>query len=127
MSGITLGNVTIDRDRFEVWVDVRRVDLTFVEFELLCHLARNAGKVVARPKLVQAIWNEPPRGPDRKLTVHMSRLRKKMRGSRPWHIETITKRGYALVDGTTPSPPANGHNPREAPLGKPREAKPMEA
>ena len=97
MSRITLGNVTIDRDRFEVWVDVRRVDLTFVEFELLYALARNAGKVLARSKLMQAVWNEPSRGQDRKLTVHMSRLRKKMRGSRPWHIETITKRGYALV------------------------------
>jgi DNA-binding response OmpR family regulator len=98
MSRITLGNVTIDRDRFEVWVDVRRVDLTFVEFELLFTLAKNAGKVLARSRLMQAVWNEPSRGQDRKLTVHMSRLRKKMRGSRPWHIETITKRGYALVD-----------------------------
>ena len=68
-----------------------------MEFELLYALARNAGKVLARSKLMQAVWNEPSRGQDRKLTVHMSRLRKKMRGSRPWHIETITKRGYALV------------------------------
>jgi DNA-binding response OmpR family regulator len=127
MSGITLGNVTIDRDRFEVWVDMRRVDLTFVEFELLFHLAKNEGKVLARSKLMLAVWKEPSQGQDRKLTVHMSRLRKKMGGSRPWHIETITKRGYAFVDGTTPSPPANGHNPREAPLGKPREAGSMEA
>ena len=85
MSGISLGNVTIDRDRFEVWVDMRRVDLTFVEFELLYHLAKNEGKVLARAKLMQAVWNEPSRGQDRKLTVHMSRLRKKMRGSSPWH------------------------------------------
>jgi two-component system alkaline phosphatase synthesis response regulator PhoP len=97
MSRITLGNVTIDGDRFEVWVGSRRVDLTFVEFELLRYLARNTGKVLSRPKLMEAIWNEPSRGQDRKLTVHMSRLRKKMRGSSPWHIETITKRGYSLV------------------------------
>jgi len=99
MSRITLGNVSIDRDRFEVWIDVRRIDLTFVEFELLFLLAKNAGKVLARSRLLEAIWKErPSQGEDRKLTVHMSRLRKKMRGSRPWHIETITKRGYALVD-----------------------------
>jgi DNA-binding response OmpR family regulator len=97
MSRITLGNVTIDRDRFEVWVDVRRIDLTYSEFELLYTLAKSAGKVLSRAKLLQAVWNEAPRGQDRKLTVHMSRLRKKMRGSRPWHIETITKRGYAFV------------------------------
>jgi DNA-binding response OmpR family regulator len=95
---IMLGNVTIDRDRFEVSVEARRINLTFVEFELVYHLARNAGKVLSRSKLMQAVWNEPSRGHDRKLTVHMSRLRKKMRGSEPWRIETVTKRGYAFVD-----------------------------
>ena len=99
MSRITLGNVTIDRDRFEVLVDVRRINLTFVEFELLDNLAKNAGKVLARSRLMQAVWNEPSRGHDRKLTVHMSRLRKKIQGTEPWRIETVTKRGYAFVDG----------------------------
>ena len=107
MSRITLGNVTIDRDRFEVWVDGRRINLTFVEFELLYNLARNAGKVVARPRLMHTVWNEPSRGHDRKLTVHMSRLRKKMRGSEPWRIETVTKRGYAFVDGDLAAEGAN--------------------
>ena len=80
MSRIALGNVTIDRDRFEVWAGEQRVDVTFVEFELLYQLARNAGKVLARSRLLSAVWNEPSTGEDRKLTVHMSRLRKKMSG-----------------------------------------------
>ena len=101
MSCITLGNVTIDRDRFEMWVDVRRVDLTFSEFELLYALAKNAGKVLSRSKLMELVWSEPSQGQDRKLTVHMSRLRKKMRGSRAWHIDTITKRGYTLAADKT--------------------------
>jgi DNA-binding response OmpR family regulator len=113
MSRITLGNVTIDRDRFEVWVDVHRIELTFVEFELLHYLARNAGKVISRSKLMQAVWNEPSRGQDRKLTVHMSRLRKKMKGSDPWHIETVTKRGYAFVADTAAVEESNGlYSPR---------------
>ncbi|MEO8457579.1 MAG: winged helix-turn-helix domain-containing protein [Chloroflexota bacterium] len=115
MTRITLGNVTIDRDRFEVWVDVRRVNLTFVEFELLYHLAKNAGKVLARPKLMQAVWNEPSRGQDRKLTVHMSRLRKKMRSSDPWRIETVTKRGYAFVADQAPVEETNGLYPTQSP------------
>ena len=127
MSGISLGNVTIDRDRFEVWIDVRRVDLTFVEFELLYHLAKNEGKVLSRPKLMQAVWNEPSRGQDRKLTVHMSRLRKKLRGSRPWHIETITKRGYAFVGEKAAVQETNGAHPHLTPPGIVTEAKPMEA
>jgi two-component system response regulator RstA len=116
MTRITLGNLTIDRDRFEVWIDTRRADLTFVEFELLYLLARNAGKVLGRPKLLEAIWRERPSpGEDRKLTVHMSRLRKKMRASRPWHIETITKRGYAFVGDTPPVDAVNGSHPAQPP------------
>ena len=118
MTRITLGNVTIDRDRFEVWVERRRINLTFVEFELLYHLAKSAGKVLSRPKLMQTVWNEPSRGHDRKLTVHMSRLRAKMRGSQPWRIETVTKRGYAFVDAESEaeSITANGHRPLTATL-----------
>jgi two-component system alkaline phosphatase synthesis response regulator PhoP len=96
-SRIVLGNVTIDRDRFEVWVGDERIELTFVEFELLHVLARNAGKVVPRSRLLLSVWNERSTGEDRKLTVHMSRLRKKLRGSDRWRIETVTKRGYVLA------------------------------
>jgi DNA-binding response OmpR family regulator len=117
MSRITLGNVTIDRDRFEVWVDLRRINLTFVEFELLYNLARNAGKVLARPRLMHAVWNEPSRGHDRKLTVHMSRLRTKMRGSEPWRIETVTKRGYAFVAEPAVLEATNGSHPQGMVVG----------
>jgi two-component system OmpR family response regulator len=68
-----------------------------VEFELLYQLTRNAGRVVARARLMQQVWNEPSNGSDTKLTVHMSRLRKKLGSGHPWHIETIAKRGYVLV------------------------------
>lgn len=102
-SRIVLGNVTIDRGRFEVWVGEQRADLTFVEFELLYMLARNAGKVIPRSRLLLAVWNERSAGEDKKLTVHMSRLRKKVRGSDRWRIETVTKRGYVLAPVAEPS------------------------
>jgi DNA-binding response OmpR family regulator len=111
MSRLTLGNLTIDRDRFEVWIGARRIDLTFVEFDLLHYLARNSGKVISRARLMQAIWKEPSRGHDRKLTVHMSRLRKKVRASEPWRIETVTKRGYVLVSDEERATATNGRAP----------------
>lgn len=95
-SRIVLGNLVIDHDRYEVWVGERQVELTFVEFELLFFLARNAGKVMPRERIVAAIWEEAARGHARKLTVHISRLRKKLRDSHPWRIQTLTKRGYGL-------------------------------
>jgi DNA-binding response OmpR family regulator len=90
-----LGNLNIDRDRFEATVEGRHVDLTFVEFELLYALARSAGKALSRDRLVATIW-QAPTDQTHRLTVHISRLRKKLQGSSPWQIETITKRGYIL-------------------------------
>ena len=94
---VTLGNLTIDRDRFEASIGGKRVNLTFVEFDLLGELVRANGRVVSRSHLLKAVWGDDPSSGDRKLTVHMSRLRKKLRDSSPWRIETITKRGYAFT------------------------------
>ncbi len=92
---ITLGNLTVDYDRYEASIDGRRIDLTYVEFELLQALSRNAGKAMSRERLVAAIWQDQP-DQTHKLTVHISRLRGKLASSSPWRIETITKRGYVL-------------------------------
>ena len=111
MSSIMLGNLNIDRDRFEATVEGRRVDLTFVEFELLYALARSAGKALSRDRLVAAVW-QTPSDQTHRLTVHISRLRKKLQGSAPWRIETIPKRGYILRNRSpeaSASPFQGGH------------------
>lgn len=95
---IVLGNLTVDRDRFEVWIEEKRAELTYVEFVLLFCLARSAGKVVQRERLVEAVWGDGETGGDRKLRVHISRLRKKIAASHPWRINTVTKRGYSLSE-----------------------------
>lgn len=98
MSSITLGNLVIDRNRVAVWIQGRPVALTYVEFEILYQLARHAGQVLSRRRLMRAVWQENGGGGDRKLTVHLSRLRTKLRESDPWHIETYTRRGYGLMN-----------------------------
>jgi DNA-binding response OmpR family regulator len=98
MRRITLGNLDVDRDRYDVRIDGVRVDLTFIEFELLSYLARRPGRVLHQDELSEALWGEPAAGSAGKLRVHMSRLRKKISASRPWTIRTVPKRGYALID-----------------------------
>lgn len=92
---IALGNLVIDRERYDASVAGRRIELTYVEFELLCVLAQNAGAALSRDRLLSAIWKQRS-DQTHKLTVHISRLRKKLSDSWPWRIETITKRGYML-------------------------------
>jgi two-component system alkaline phosphatase synthesis response regulator PhoP len=104
MSQVALGNVTIDLERYEVRVDVRPVSLTFMEFELLLQLARKPGRVITRDELLHAVWDGRAAVDGDTLTVHISRLRKKISLSRPWHIKTLRRRGYMLSDDDDDQP-----------------------
>jgi DNA-binding response OmpR family regulator len=93
-----LGNLELDRDRFEVRVDGKPVDLSYLQFELLYALALRADRLVNHEQLLEKVWGEASGEDPRKLRIHISRLRKKISGSKPWRIKTVTKRGYALVN-----------------------------
>ncbi len=53
---LEMGDFRIDQDAFRVSIRGQDVRLTPKEFELLVHLARNAGRVVTHRKLLNAIW-----------------------------------------------------------------------
>ena len=95
---MTLGNLVLDRDRFEARIDGKRVELTFMEFTLLDVLIRRAGRVVRREELLAAMWGSASPRLVGRLRVHMSRLRKKVAGASPWAIRTVQRRGYALAE-----------------------------
>jgi len=103
---ITLGNLTIDRATYVTWVDSQPINLTYIEFEILYTLARNRQRVTSREAIAQGAWGEAHRDHARNLTVHISRLRKKLRDSYPYTIRTIPKRGYSLSDGSNRLPAA---------------------
>ena len=95
-SGIAeAGGVWLDRTSREVRIDGEEVDLTSVEFDLLEHLVRNAGRKVLRDDLTRAGWGRQASPLDRSLDVHISRLRRKIRaGAR---IVTMRGVGYMLA------------------------------
>ena len=113
-SRIQVGNLTIDAERYCAWVNGVPITLTFIEFELLRALAASAGKVLSRQALLKAVWGIDVGGSDRRLNVHISRLRKKIADSQPYHIETVKKRGYCLTKVG-----AGEETPRLAPLLSP--------
>ena len=104
---IILGNMEIDRGRFEVRIRGRRIALTFMEFELLSHLARNRGNVLSKERLLEAASRRRGGVGTAKLRIHISRLRKKIVESSPWNIRTVQKRGYVLTDSALARQPAD--------------------
>jgi DNA-binding response OmpR family regulator len=70
--------------------------LRTLEFELLAELARHAGRVVGRDRLLDRVWGLSFAGGTRTVDVHIAQLRKKL--GRPDVIQTVRGSGYRLLD-----------------------------
>jgi len=98
---IRLGGLEIDAGRNSVLNKGHKVLLTQREFALLIFLARNAGVVVKRSAIKQALW---PHGgiyqDSRAIDVHIQHLRSKLETNpvRPRYILTVAGAGYMLVN-----------------------------
>jgi DNA-binding response OmpR family regulator len=79
-------------------VDVRggRVDLTYIEFELLKTLISHPGRVYSRQILLQLVWGDAEFRDARTVDVHIRHLREKIeRDARnPEFVFTVRNIGY---------------------------------
>ena len=89
--------IVIDRDRHEVKVDDRRIDLTPTEFRLLEALATSPGRVFTREQLIRQAIGEGVVVTERNVDVHIKSLRKKLGDARGL-IETIRGVGYRFLE-----------------------------
>ncbi len=95
---IELADLRIDVSRHEVTVAGRPVSLRTREFALLLTLARNAGIVFSRDRLLETVWGYDYYGETRTVDVHVNHLRDKLGGSGV-RIETLRGIGYRLKAG----------------------------
>lgn len=95
--GIKLHELLIDTDMYVVYKNGAMLDLTHREYELLFYLVRNAGKVMTREHLLQAVWGYEYFGDVRTVDVTIRRLREKIEDdpSKPEYI--ITRRGLGYM------------------------------
>ncbi len=91
-----LGDLVIDPGRREVFIGDQPVHLRAKEFDLLAALARNAGIVLDRDRLLNQVWGYDFAGDTRTVDVHIAWLRQKLAGSRV-EIQTVRGAGYKLV------------------------------
>ncbi len=94
---IKSGNLIIDAARFTVTVDAKTIDLAYKEFELLKFLVSHVGQVFDRTSLMWGAWGKDQVQKARTVDVHVARLRKKLKGTYPYRIVTVRKRGYGFV------------------------------
>jgi two-component system alkaline phosphatase synthesis response regulator PhoP len=95
-SHLKAGGLEIDRERFEVTVAGRAVDLTPKEFELLATLVGAPGRVFRRDELLDLVWGHDGFVEPRTVDAHMARLRAKFLGAKVElpSVETVRGVGY---------------------------------
>ena len=90
---VEINGVALDPGSREVTVDGKPVELTTVEFDILEHLMRAAGRVLSRDALMEALYNRKSTPFDRSMDMHISHLRKKLETDRDL-IKTVRGVGY---------------------------------
>ncbi|MCI5899256.1 MAG: response regulator transcription factor [Firmicutes bacterium] len=94
---MSIGDLTLDEQKHEVYVKGEPVNLTFKEFELLSYLMKNRDFVLSRDKILNTIWNYEYEGESRTVDVHIGSLRQKL-GSCGDMIKTVRGIGYKIGD-----------------------------
>jgi DNA-binding response OmpR family regulator len=89
---LVAGDVRVDESSRQAWRHERLLDLSPKEFDLLALLVREAGKVVARERIMDEVWDVNWFGSTKTLDMHMSWLRKKL-GDPPL-IATVRRVGF---------------------------------
>ena len=97
---IQLGRVTIDRAKATIFKDGQPLDLTQREYDLICFLAAQPGKVFSREALMEHVWNyEGYVGDVRAVDVAVRRLREKIEDDPASPKFIVTKRGMGYLFG----------------------------
>ena len=97
-------NLDFARDRREIVVEGRAIELTPLEASLLGELIDRAPAVVRREDLIERIWRRAHVGSNVVDTV-VRTLRKKL-GPRRNCIQTVAKAGYRYARSDTPTEPS---------------------
>ena len=96
---LRFGRLEIDRDARAVRIEGEERSITGYQFDLLCALAENAGRVMSREALMDKLRGESLEAFDRSLDVHVSRIRAAIEDDpkHPRRIITVRGAGYVFA------------------------------
>ncbi|MFT5254253.1 MAG: DNA-binding response OmpR family regulator [Flavobacteriales bacterium] len=96
---LKLGSILIDLAKHKVTVSQKEVALTQREFELLCYLVKNKGKVCARNEIIEDVWDIHFEYDTGVIDVFINAIRKKLNlRIEEDYIKTVRGVGYIAND-----------------------------
>lgn len=93
---ITVGDLSLDEDSYEVTRDGEVIELTATEFELLRYLMRNPRRVLSKAQILDRVWEYDFGGRESVVELYISYLRKKIDAGRVPMIHTVRGAGYMI-------------------------------
>lgn len=94
---LSFGDLTIHRDKYEVYKNDAKVNLSTKEFQILLYLIENKNLVLSREQIYDAIWGVGSDYCDlNTVTVHIKNLRNKI-GPDSDYIKTVWGVGYKFT------------------------------
>ena len=93
------GNLRVNKSSHVVYKNDIPIEMTAKEFELLCILMENKGRVLSKEYLFHQIWGSDSFSEQQTLTVHMKWIRQKIEDDpkNPQKILTVWGMGYKYV------------------------------
>ena len=90
---ISLGNLTLDGDKYELKMNGERIELAKKEFQIMELLMSAPGKVFSRKEIFRRVWGGEIIVGERTIDVHVRRIREKIGDS---YIKTLKGVGYKI-------------------------------
>ena len=92
-SSYSFGDLRLNFDAYQVFINDSEIGLTALEFRLLKHLIDRRGRVQTRDQLLEEVWGYSSSVTTRTVDTHIKRLREKL-GPIGNYIQTIRGVGY---------------------------------
>lgn len=91
---LAVDSMLINLSTYQVLVDGKPVDFTYLEYALLAFLVTHAGHVYSRDALLSRVWGFDYFGGSRTVDVHVRRVRSKLGTDLSSHLRTVRGVGY---------------------------------
>lgn len=95
-SKLSFHKLSIDLDTRIVHIADEQVELHAKEFDILCYLAKNPGRILTKQQIYEEIWQDQYAYDDSNIMGYISKIRKQIEPdtNNPTYIQTVKGVGY---------------------------------
>jgi two-component system, OmpR family, response regulator VanR len=94
---IEIGQLSINTETHQVFINQQEITLTRREFDILALLAKNRSIVFSTDRIYEAVWQEAAVSSQNTVMVHIRKIREKIAAVTPTkYIETVWGVGYKI-------------------------------